>query len=94
MTRAPTLSDLAFHSSGIKFPEFLDNKGLQNGFFRYNNPVLIDKHQPEKEKAGAAGKGTGKGASKKSGGDKEDAKDDASETSGKAPSAGAAAKDR
>ena len=56
--------------------------------------MLIDKHQPEKEKAGAAGKGTGKGASKKSGGDKEDVKDDASETSGKAPSAGAAAKDR
>ena len=65
--------------------------------FRYNNPVLIDKHQPDKDKGGAAGgKGPGgKGASKKSGGDKEDAKDDASEASGKAPSgSGAAAKDR
>jgi len=62
--------------------------GSSFSLVRYNNPVLIDKHQPDKDKGGKE-KGKGKG---KSSGDKEDGKDEASE--GQAASAGATAKDR
>ena len=56
---------------------------------RYNNPVLIDKHQPDKKDVGGPGKGGGKGGPGKKSGEKDDGKEDGSE-SGK----GTSAKDR
>ena len=47
---------------------------------RYNNPVLIDKHQPDKKDVSGPGKGGGKGGPGKKSGEKDDGKEDGSES--------------